>query len=81
MTYGDWKNGNGNCRLLVTIQRRNAFTQGIERRLRAVGQMQLAQNIADVGAHGALTDHQQLGNLVIGETTGDLFEYVYFSFC
>jgi hypothetical protein len=43
--------------------------QGVEGGLGAVGQVQFAQDVADVGAHGALADHEAVGNFLVGQDT------------
>src|SRR2546425_11154554 len=49
------------------IRAGEAFAAGIQRHLGAVRQAQLAEDVADVGAHGPLADALFLGNLVAGE--------------
>ena len=43
----------------------HALAPGVDRRLRPVGQMQLAQDVADVAFDGVLADDQPLRNLGI----------------
>ena len=51
---------------LLGIEVCNAFPQRIERGLRPVRQVQLAEDVADVGAHRPLRDKQRFPNLRIG---------------
>jgi hypothetical protein len=52
------------------VQRDEPLAECIQRRLGAVGQVQLAQDIADVGAHRPFTDEQRLADLVVGQPLG-----------
>lgn len=44
---------------------------GIDGGLSAVGQVELAQDVADVALDGVLADNQQLGNLTVGTPPGN----------
>jgi hypothetical protein len=50
------------------IKRGNSFLQRVQRRLDPVRQVQLAENVAHVGAHCCFGDHQLLGDLGIGQS-------------
>ncbi len=58
------------CAILFRIKISQAFTQGEERGLGAVGEVQFAQNALHMHGDGPLTDDEFLGNLAIGEATG-----------
>ena len=49
----------------------NAFPPCEDRRLRAVGQLQLTQDVAHMTFHRIRADHELLGNLTIGLSRGD----------
>ena len=48
-----------------------ALSDGIQRRLRAVGHMQLIENTADIFGYGSFIDNQHSRYLLIAKTTGD----------
>lgn len=64
---GDGEAGEGRKMVvLFRLQNRNPPAQGIERRLGPIGKLEFVENIADVGAYGALAYRQSLGNILIG---------------
>src|SRR5205814_1064114 len=57
-------------REVSALHSRVAFSQGIERRLGATGQLQLSQNAAHVGSYRCLADDKLLGDLLVAEPAG-----------
>ena len=53
---------------------------GIYSHLRAVSEMQLAQNIADMTFHRIFADNQFLGDLAVGHAVGDQAQNVQLTF-
>ena len=47
------------------------MAQGVEGSLGAVGKVELAEDVADVGADGAFADNKLVGDGDVGEATGD----------
>ena len=47
------------------------MAQGVEGGLGAVGEVELAEDVADVGANGALADDKLVGDVDVGEATRD----------
>src|SRR5689334_4298096 len=56
---------------LQRFKMRDPLAQRVERRLGSAGQVQLGEDAADVGAHGALADHSAVGDLLVREPLGD----------
>ena len=52
----------------LLVQIHEPFPQRIQRGLRAVGQVQLAEDVADVGAHRPLADDEPVRDLRVGQT-------------
>ena len=56
----------GCSRIRRVIESGDSLSQGIESRLSAVGQVQLAQYVAHVRPNRPFADHEAIGNLLIG---------------
>jgi len=61
------------------LQMHQPFTLRVQRRLRAIGQMQLTQDVADVRAHRALADEQLIRDFFVGQTARYQREHLHFA--
>lgn len=63
--------GPGLIKVIGLVEGGPALPQSVERSLRAAGEVQLAEDVADVRAHRGLTDDQRLRNLLVALALGD----------